>query len=163
MTIFDYSVLAGVALSVLLGFWRGVVSEVLALVAWVLAFILGRLFAPHLALELSRWITDPALQYLAAFLAIAVAVLLLAALVRLLVSGLLRAIGLGWADRFLGAMFGLARGVLLVLVLVAAGGLTTFPKQQWWHSAVLAAPLQTAVVAMKPWLPLEWASKIRYR
>lgn len=163
MTVFDYAVLAGIALSVLLGFWRGVVSEVLALAAWVLAIVLGKLFALRLAPELARWIPDPAQQYLAAFAAIAIAVLLLAAVVRLLVSGLLRAIGLGLMDRFLGAIFGLARGVLVVLALVAAGGLTSFPKQTWWRGAVFAAPLETAVVAMKPWLPHEWASKIRYR
>ena len=163
MTIFDYAVLAGVALSVLFGFWRGVVSELLALVAWVLAIVLGKLFAPHLAPELARWISDSALQYVAAFVAIAIAVLFLAAVIRLLARGLLRAIGLGLIDRLLGAMFGLVRGVLVVLALVAAGGLTTFPKQAWWHDAVFAAPLETAVVAMKPWLPHEWAGKIRYR
>lgn len=162
MTIFDYAVLAVIALSVLFGFWRGVVSELLALAAWVLAIVLGRLFAPNLAPELARWVPDSALRYAAAFVAIAIAVLFLAAGVRLLASGLLRVIGLGLIDRLLGAMFGLMRGVLVVLVLVAAGGLTAFPKQAWWRDAVFAAPLETAVVAMKPWLPREWASKIRY-
>lgn len=163
MTVFDYAVLTGIALSALLGFWRGVVSEVLALAAWVLAIVLGKLFAQRLAQELAQWIPDSGLRYLVAFAAIAVAVLLLASVVRLLVSGLLRAIGLGLVDRFLGAIFGFARGVLVVLVLVAAGGLTTFPKQAWWRDAVLAPSLETAVVAMKPWLPHQWASKIRYR
>ena len=163
MTVFDYAVLAVISLSVLLGLWRGVVSEVLSIAAWVLAIILGRMFAPRLSPEFSRWIIEPSLQYLAAFAAIAVAVLLLAMVIRLLVSGLLRAIGLGLVDRFLGALFGLARGMLVVLVLVAVGGLTSFPKQAWWRDAVLAPPLETAVVAIKPWLPREWASKIRYR
>lgn len=163
MTIFDYAVLAGIALSVLLGFWRGVVSEVMALAAWVLAIVLGKIFTPRLAPELAQWMPEPALQYLAAFAAIVIAVLLLASVIRLLASGLLRAIGLGMIDRFLGAMFGLARGVVVVLVLVAVGGLTALPKQAWWRDAVLAAPLETAVVALKPWLPHEWAVKIRYR
>ena len=163
MTVFDYAVLAVIVLSVLLGFWRGVVSEVLVLAAWVLAIVLGKLFASRLAPELARWIADPALRYLVAFAAIVIVVLLLASVIRLLVSGLLRAVGLGLIDRFLGAMFGLARGVLGVLILVAAGGLTAFPKQEWWRDAVFAPPLETAVVAMKPWLPHEWSSKIRYR
>lgn len=163
MTVFDYAVLAGVALSVLLGLWRGVVSEVLALAAWVLAIVLGNLLAPGLAPELGRWISDAGLRYLAAFAAIAVAVLLLASVVRLLLRSLLRAIGLGLIDRFLGAIFGLARGVLVALALVAAGGLTALPKQAWWRDAALAPPLETAVVALKPWLPREWAGRIRYR
>lgn len=163
MTIFDYAVLVVIALSVLLGFLRGVVSEVLALVAWVAAVVLGKLFASDLAPELARWIGDPALRYLLAFAAIAMAVLLLASVIRLLVRSLLRAVGLGLIDRFLGASFGLARGVLVVLILVAVSGLTTFPKQVWWRDAGFSAPLETAVVALKPWLPDEWSSKIQYR
>lgn len=163
MTFFDYAVLAGVALSVLLGFWRGVVSEILALAAWVLALLLGKSFAPRLAPELARWVPDHTVQYLLAFVAIVAAVLLLSSIVRLLASGLLRAIGLGLMDRGLGAIFGLARGMLVVLVVVAAAGLTTLPKQAWWRDAMLAPPLETAVIAMKPWLPQAWASKIRYR
>lgn len=163
MTVFDYIVLAGIALSVLLGFWRGVVSEVLALAAWVLAVVLGKLFSPRMAPELARWIPDSGLQYLAAFALIAIVVLLLASVIRLLLSGLLRAVGLGLIDRFLGAIFGLARGVLVLLAVVAAGGLTAAPKQAWWHDSMFAPPLETAVVAVKPWLPRDWASKIRYR
>ena len=163
MTVFDYAVLTVILLSVLLGFWRGVVSEVLSIAAWVLAVVLGRMFAPRLSPEFAQWIFEPSLQYLAAFAAIAIAVLLLSMVIRLLVSGLLRAVGLGLIDRFLGALFGLVRGMMVVLVLVAAGGVTAFPKQVWWRDAVLAPPLETAVVAVKPWLPHEWASKIRYR
>ena len=163
MTVFDYTVLAGLALSVLLGIWRGVVSEVLALVAWVLAIFLGRMLAPSLAPELGHWILGAGLQYLAAFALIAVAVLLLVSVIRFMVSSLLQAIGLSLIDRLLGAMFGLARGALIVLALAAAGGLTTFPRQPWWRDAAFSPPLETAVVALKPWLPHEWASRIRYR
>jgi membrane protein required for colicin V production len=162
VTAFDYAVLAGIALSVLLGFWRGVVSEVLALAAWVLAIVLGKLLAPSVAPELARWIADAGLQYLASFAAIVVVVLLLVSVIRVVISGVLKAIGLGLIDRFLGAIFGAACGILVVLACVAAGGLTSFPKQAWWRDAILAPPLETAVVALKPWLPQQWAGKIRY-
>lgn len=147
----------------LLGLWRGVVSELIGIAAWILAVILARAWAPELSRELVRWVADPALQYVAAFGAIVGAVLLLAAVVRLMVRGLLRAIGLGVVDRFLGMVFGVVRGVLLILAGVLVGSLTMAPKQDWWRDAVLAPPLETAVVACKPWLPREWASKIRYR
>ena len=42
MTAFDYAVLAVIAASALLGLWRGVVGEVLALAAWVVAFFVAR-------------------------------------------------------------------------------------------------------------------------
>jgi membrane protein required for colicin V production len=163
VTVFDIAVLTGIALSVFVGFWRGVVSEVLALVAWALALIAGRMFAPQLAPEFGRWLNETGLQYIAAFTAIVVVVLMIVSAVRFLLNNLLKAVGLGFLDRFLGAVFGLARGALVVLVIVAAGGLTSIPKQTWWRDAMLAPPLETAVVVLKPWLPQQWAGKIRYR
>ena len=163
MTAFDYAVLAIVAASILLGAWRGLVSEVLALAAWVVALLAGRALAPEMAPVFGEWLQEPALRYAAAFVAIVVAVLVAAALLRLALSKLLRAIGLGPLDRFLGAVFGVARGVLVVLLCVLIGGLTVLPQQAWWRQAWLAPPLETAVLAAKPWLPAAVAKRIRYR
>lgn len=163
MTAFDYAVLAIVAASILLGAWRGLVSEVLALAAWVVALLAGRALAPEMAPVFGEWLQEPALRYAAAFIAIVVAVLVAAALLRLALSKLLRAIGLGPLDRFLGAVFGVARGVLVVLLCVLIGGLTVLPQQAWWRQAWLAPPLETAVLAAKPWLPAAVAKRIRYR
>lgn len=163
MTVFDYAVLAVVAASVLLGAWRGIVSEALALAAWVAAFFSGRAFAPDVAPVFSGWIKEPALQYIAGFAVVVVAVLVFVALLRLAVSRLLRAIGLGPLDRLLGAVFGIARGVLVVLAAVLIGGLTVLPQQAWWREAWLAPPLETAVLAIKPWLPPAVAKRIKYR
>ncbi len=163
MTVFDYAVLAIVAASILLGAWRGLVSEVLALAAWVAALLAGRALAPEMAPVFGEWLQEPALRYAAAFVAIVVAVLVTAALLRLALSKLLRAIGLGPLDRFLGAVFGVARGVLVVLLCVLIGGLTALPQQAWWRQAWLAPPLETAVLAAKPWLPAAVAKRIRYR
>jgi len=163
VTVFDYAVLAIVAASILLGAWRGLVSEVLALAAWVAALLAGRALAPEMAPVFGEWLQEPALRYAAAFVAIVVAVLVAAALLRLALSKLLRAIGLGPLDRFLGAVFGVARGVLVVLLCVLIGGLTVLPQQAWWRQAWLAPPLETAVLAAKPWLPAAVAKRIRYR
>jgi membrane protein required for colicin V production len=52
---------------------------------------------------------------------------------------------------------------VIVLVLVAVGGMTSVPKEKWWSEAHLSAPLETAVLASKPWLPPEMAKRIRFR
>lgn len=163
MTIFDYAVLAIVTASILLGVWRGLISEVLALAAWVAALLAGRVLAPEMAPMFGEWLKEPALQYAAAFAVIALAVLVAIALLRIALSKLLRAIGLGPLDRFLGAVFGVARGGLVVLLCVLIGGLTVLPQQAWWRQAWLAPPLETAVLAAKPWLPDAVAKRIRYR
>ena len=97
------------------------------------------------------------------FVAVFAATLLLFMVVRFFLSRLLRAVGLGLVDRFLGMLFGLLRGLLIVLVGVMLGGMTELPKQAWWREAILAAPLETAVLAFMPWLPTQVAQRLRYR
>lgn len=163
MTVFDYAVLAIVGLSCLIGLWRGVVSELLALVAWVVAFVAARNWADMAGGYLSSLIAQPALRYAAGFVAVLLGVLVLFGLARLVLSLLLRAVGLGLADRLLGAGFGVVRGVVISFAVVLVCGLTALPKLPWWREAMLAPPLETAVVAAKPWLPAEVANRIRYR
>ena len=164
MTAFDYVVIAIVSASVLLGVWRGVVGEVIALVAWVLAFFVAKWWGDEVAqVVFAGIIADPALRIVAAWVAVFVVVLLLMALLRLAVRGLLKALGLSPTDRLLGVIFGLARGLLIVLVLVAVGGMLSMAKAKWWSDAYFSAPLETAVLAGKPWLPPEVAKRIRFR
>jgi membrane protein required for colicin V production len=167
VTVIDFVVIGVVLLSLAVGAWRGMVSEILALVAWVVAFLAARTWATPaggwLATGLADPLAEPLTQQAAGFVAIFVAVLILFALARWVVSLLLRAVGLAPLDRVLGSLFGVARGVLVVWVGVLLAGLTALPQQQWWRQAVLAPPLETAVLAAKPWLPPELAKRIRYR
>ncbi len=163
MTAFDYAALAIVGASVFLGLWRGVVSELLALAAWVAAFFAARAWAPEVGEWFGRWIADGALRQAAGFAAVFLGVLVVFGVARLVVSLLLRAVGLGLIDRLLGGMFGIVRGALVLLAAVLVGGMTPLPKEVWWREAVLAPPMETAVIAAKPWLPPELAKRIRYR
>jgi membrane protein required for colicin V production len=163
MTAFDYAVLSAVLASVLLGLWRGVVSEMLALAAWVVAFLVARAEAATLSAWLTGRIADPGMRLVAAYVLIFVCVLLVFTLARMLVSLLLKAAGLALLDRLLGAAFGVLRGILVVFVVVLVAGMTPLPKADWWRDATLAPPLETMVIAAKPWLPAETAKRIRFR
>jgi len=162
MTIFDYVAITIIAASLLLGLWRGVVGELIALAAWVLAFFAAIEFGAHVGAAVFTGIADSGLRTLPGCAAIFVGVLVLMALLRLAVSGLIKALGLSVSDRILGLMFGIVRGVLICIVLVAVGGLTAAPKQPWWTSAALSAPLETVVLGFKPWLPDDLAKRIRF-
>ena len=162
MATFDYVVLGIVAISLVLGLWRGVVSELIALAAWVLAFLAALEFGAPAGKLVFTGIADPAIRALAGCVLIFVGVLVLMSLVRLAVRSMVKALGLSLSDRLLGMFFGLARGMLLVMLLVAAGGMTSAPQQPWWKEATLAPPLETAVLVAKPWLPDDLAKKIRF-
>jgi membrane protein required for colicin V production len=163
VTAFDFALLAITGASVLLGLWRGVVSELLALAAWVAAFFAARHFGAEAARVLAKWIADPAMSAAAGFAAVFFAVVLAFAVGRFIVSLMLRAVGLGLVDRLLGAAFGIARGLVVALMAVLVGGMTALPREPWWRDATFAPPLETAVIAAKPWLPAEVAKRIRYR
>jgi membrane protein required for colicin V production len=164
MTAFDYVVITVLLASLLLGLWRGVVGEMVSLAAWVLAFLAAREWGDEVGHRLyAGHLTDSGWQVIAGWVTLFIAVLLLMALLRPALRGLLKALGLGLTDRLLGIIFGLLRGVLIVLILVAAGGLTSAPKQAWWLNAHFSPPLETAVLAAKPWLPTDLAKRIRFR
>lgn len=163
MTIFDYAVIGIVGASALLGLWRGVIAEIMALAAWIVAFITARALGGEAATYFEGVVAEPALRYAAGFVVVLLFVLVCFAVARLVLSTILKAAGLAMVDRLLGAGFGILRGILIVLVGVLLGGMTALPKSQWWRNAWLAPPLETAVIAAKPWLPAEVAKRIQYR
>lgn len=162
MAAFDYVVLGIVALSLALGLWRGVVGEVIAIVAWIAAVMGALEFGTATGQAVFAGIADPAMRALAGCTLIFVGILVAMSVIRLVVRQMVKALGLTLSDRLLGMVFGFARGVFVVLVLVAAGGMTSAPQQPWWQEASLAPPLETAVLAAMPLLPDELAKKIRF-
>ena len=162
MTYFDYAMLGIVALSVAISLWRGLVRELVSLVAWLIALWVAARFAVDVSAILSGSISSPPLRYVTAFAVSFLGTVIVLELLAFVVSKLLRAVGLGVVDRLLGAIFGLGRGILIAWILTLAGGFTTLPQRDWWRDAVLAPPLQTAVLAARPLLPLELAKRIHY-
>ena len=163
MTWFDYVVLGVMAISQILGGWRGFVSELLALVAWVVAFLVARWFGPTLIPMLPASLTEPLLRTLVGYSSVFLVALLLLSLLRWLLREMLKAAGLGVVDRVLGAAFGVVRGLAIVLLGVAAAGMTKMPRQVWWQDAMLAPPLETMVLALEPWMPQDVAKRIRFK
>jgi len=162
MTAFDYVVITVILASVALGVWRGVVGEVLALIAWILAFFAAKWCGDEFAHIFLASIYDPTLRIIAGWASVFFIVLLAMSIVRLAVSGFIKALGMGLSDRLLGVIFGMARGLVIVLAVVALAGATSLPKEQWWKEAYFSAPLETAVVACKPWLHPDIANKIQF-
>ena len=162
MTTFDWVVIAVVALSTLAAFFRGVVRELIALVAWVLGFVGAIAFTPALGAMLPDLPEYPAVRYILAFALIIIGALLAGALIAWPLSTAVRAAGLGFVDRFLGSVFGLARGVALMLAFVLVAGFTTLPRSAWWQQSALVPPLVAGVYALRPHLPAEIAGRLDY-
>ena len=163
MTVFDYTFLSILGLSALLGLWRGLVSEIMAVASWVLALLAAWRYADAAAELLNGVIGNSSWRMVAAFALIVIAVLLLASLLRYLLRSLLRAAGLGATDRFFGTLFGIVRGLAIAFLAVSGGGMIGMSREPWWEQALFAPPLETAVIAAKPWMPDAVAGKIHFR
>jgi membrane protein required for colicin V production len=162
MTVFDYAVLVIVGLSILVSVMRGLVREVLALLAWVAAFGVATFFGARAATFMPAAIPSEELRLLAGFVTVFFGVLLAMSLVAIAISRLVKSAGLGVEDRMFGMLFGLARGSLIVLLLVLLAGLTTLPRDPMWRNAMLSSPLEAFAMYVKVWLPGDWSRRIKY-
>ena len=162
MTWFDYTVIAIVGISILMSVIHGLVRELLALASWVVAFVVAQSFAANVASLLPAALENPSLRLLAGFLGVFFAVLIAMTLLAMALSGLIKAAGLGFADRALGAVFGLVRGLAIVVIAVLLAGLTALPRDPAWQRAMFRGPLVNLASWVKVWLPDDMAKHINY-
>jgi membrane protein required for colicin V production len=162
MTWIDYAVIAIVGISILLSVIHGLVREILSLAAWVVAFVVAQMYATGAASLFSPALTSPPLRLFAGFVAVFLTVLVAMTLLAIAVSRLIRTAGLGFADRALGAVFGLVRGLAIVTIAVLLAGLTALPRQTAWRHAMFNEPLVILANWVKVWLPDDMAKHINY-
>jgi membrane protein required for colicin V production len=162
MTAFDYTVLIIMISSMLVGTWRGVLGEIIAIATWILSFFAAKWCGDEFARQFLTVISDQTLRIIVAWVLIFVIVMLSMGLVRQAIRGLIRALRLTPTDRTMGVLFGAVRGSLIVLALVALGGMLSLSGEKWWREASLSSPLETIVLACRPWLPPEIAQRIRF-
>jgi membrane protein required for colicin V production len=138
MNVADIAILAVLALSTLFGLMRGFVSEVLSLVCWIAAFWVAWAFGDQVAQLYGGWLDDPAARMVAGYVTCFAGVLVVGALAGWVLRTLVKIGGLGAGDRLLGMLFGLARGLLLVIFAVLILGFTTAPRDAaWWGVSTL--------------------------
>jgi membrane protein required for colicin V production len=162
MSWLDYAVLGVFAVSLALGAWRGLVREVVSILGWVIAFLAANLFAGPLGPAMPQAIPSPELRVAAAYVAVFLGALIVTSLAGLLLSKIVKGIGLGGLDRLLGAAFGAARGVLIVLAAALLAGLTSAPRQAFWRDSASGPMLARGVNAIKPLLPQTLTERLRY-
>ena len=159
----DYAIIALIAISIMVGIVRGAIREIINFAGWIVAFILAHAFAQSLAGHFADWMTEPIYRMVVAWVSIFLFVLVISAMLASLVSELVRKLGLGGLNRTFGAMIGLLRGVLVLLVLSLAAGMTKFPQSALWKSAAATPWLEVAALHAPALLPESLASRITYR
>ncbi len=158
----DLLILGIVLLSAVISLVRGFVREAFSLAIWVLAFWVGWNFFRDLEVPLRAWIDSPTARLGIAFAALMIATLIVGGLVNFLLIQLVERTGMSGTDRLIGMVFGAARGILLVAVLVLLAGLTPLPEEGFWFDSVLVGYFEELALWLRDLLPPEFAERFRY-
>lgn len=151
-------------MSVVAGLMRGLVKEVISLLTWLAAFIVAVIFSPKLA---AMFTSSPSVQSMVSgastavglntaqpvsmfaigvsFIALFVGTLIVGSLINSLTSRAVERQGISFANRLLGSVFGLARGFIIVLVIIFLVQLSPIQQQPYWSSSQFVNAFQPAV------------------
>lgn len=162
MTLFDIAVIAILAISVALAVWRGMVREIFSLASWLGAFWISKEFAGVVSGWLPTSVSNPGLRLVIGFVGLMLLSLLVFSLLTMFMVHLVKVAGLKTSDRTLGAFFGLVRGVVIVVILVLLGGMTSIPRQPFWREALLSDPLEAVALWVRPWFPVEVGRRVSF-
>jgi len=116
----DWAIVTILVLSVLLAAAQGFLHEVISLAGVVVGYLLAAWEYWRVARWILPYVKSEAVAESVAFLGIFVAVVIAAGIIGRIARWLAREAGLVWADRLLGALFGVVRGSVMVAVLVMA-------------------------------------------
>jgi len=119
-------------------------------------------FFQDLAHLMKGWIDTPSIRDVSAFAILFVVTVLVGGLVNYLAGQLVAKTGLTATDRVLGMLFGIARGIVIVAVLVLLAGLTALPEDPWWQEALLLEHFQDMALWLRSFLPANIAENIRF-
>jgi membrane protein required for colicin V production len=137
MTPTDYVLIGIVAISAIVGLFRGLVREAIALATWVAALWLAWHYGPELEPRLGGLLEAPAVRPWAARAIVFFVVLLAGTVVAWLTGHFTRVSLVMSVDRMCGFLFGVLRGVVVVGALVVLGQTLEVDRDAWWQGARL--------------------------
>lgn len=149
----DYVTVVVLFISIAIGVVRGFLREAISLVAWSAGFIAALKFSPRVGYLLHDFISHQGVRHFVAGLMIFVLALIVGVIVNKVVHSLVCATGFGFVDHFLGLIFGAARGVLCVTMILILISLTAYQNAGWVNQSVLAPRFRPAVNYFMPMVP----------
>jgi len=158
----DYVLIAIIAVSALISLARGFVREAFSLAIWILAFWVSWSFFRELEVHFQSFVSSPTVRLGLAFGLLMLATLVVGGLLNYLLIQLVERTGMSGTDRFIGMIFGAARGILLVAVLILLAGLTTFPQEAWWQESRMVPYFEELALWLRDLLPEDLAGYFRY-
>ncbi|KAB2308185.1 CvpA family protein [Betaproteobacteria bacterium SCN2] len=162
MTAFDWIIALILIASIVLGLLRGLVAEVFSLGSWIVAFIAAKLGASAVAPLLPMDVDSEGMRNIVGFVVVFLGVMIIVMLFGRVVRGAVGAVGLGGADKAVGGVFGLLRGLVILVGLTLVAGLTVLPQTDFWKNALSSGVLERLATEAMPLLPAKVAEHIHF-
>jgi membrane protein required for colicin V production len=159
---FDIAILVVILISCLISLVRGFVKESISLATWLVAGFIALRYHPALAELLVPYIESPTIGLAVAFATLFILTLIVGAIINYMVSQLVSKTGLSGTDKMLGMVFGAARGIIIVSMIVLFAGLTPIPSESWWQESMMVEHFMKVAVWIKDILPTEVASSFSF-
>ena len=153
MTILDIVIIAIGLISLLVGFLRGFVREVLSIITWVAAIWLGQKYYALVGEYFKEIIKAELFRNVAGFAVIFFTILIIFSLVSYLVNKLVTKTGIKGTDRVLGSVFGIARAVLIVVAILLIGHSVNLQENEFWKNSILVGHFEPIVEIVNDLLP----------
>jgi membrane protein required for colicin V production len=158
----DYAILGIIGLSALVSISRGFLREILSLAGWILASWVAFNFMHKFSPMLAPIVPTPSIAQVSTFVILFVAILFATGLINFMVGKLVNATGLSGTDRSLGIIFGIARGIVIVSILILVAGFTPLPQDPWWQESILIKHFTPLVLWLKSQLPAEVMKHLQF-
>ncbi|MFT4114185.1 CvpA family protein [Silvibacterium sp.] len=160
MALIDWVIVVILVVSILSAAKKGFFLEVFSLAGVILGLLFASWNYQKLVPWFGRWIVNAAADQALSFIAIALGVMIAAGLIGRLIRWSVHSVGLGWADRLVGAAFGLVKGCALVTVAVLAVA-AFLPQATWFRESRLIPYFLSAAHQASIVTPTEFGERIR--
>jgi membrane protein required for colicin V production len=160
VTIFDWFIIAIIVISMFVAAAQGFLLEVVSLAGLIFGLLLAFWNYRVLAVPFSHVIHSEQVSGALAFLLIALGVMIIVGLLGRLISRMAHLAGLGGLDRLLGAIFGIVRGGVLVVIAIIAI-VAFYPHSTWMKGSKLAPWFLSAANHISAGAPAELRLKIQ--
>jgi membrane protein required for colicin V production len=155
----DLIIIVIIVISALISLVRGFVKESISLASWVVAGFIALRYFTALADLLEPYIESPTIRSGTGFAILFVCSLIVGAVINFMASQLVSKTGLSGTDKSLGVVFGAARGIIIVIMLVLLAGLTPMPSESWWKESTMVEYFASMAGWIKDILPDDVASR----
>jgi membrane protein required for colicin V production len=158
----DFSIITLLLLSAVISFFQGFIKELFSFLAWLLSLVIALIFLEALVNLLTTLISFADLRVGVALITLFFVTFILLEWISYLILNSIGRTQVSIPARILAVLFGLARGGIVVTLLIMLAGLTQLPANLWWQDSVLIDKFKPIVIELRRYLPFDIATQFNF-